>query len=180
MKTETRTPLTLLEACTLMARETVTQLDGTADTLESASEFRDALASLNSVQDLGDGGALLAWVEAELEKSKKFAETGQRYQNLVEVETPLPIPDSDMQLDAVCVLLQATARQPCTPEQWETMRNAVRMLTEIDSLEDMVLTGFEPSGGFLTIEGLHKLLEDVQAALQLGQQGQAAASMERL
>ncbi len=90
------------------------------------------------------------------------------------------MPDSDMQLDAACVLLQATARQPCTPEQWEAMRNAVRMLTEMDGLEDMVLTGFEPSGGFLTIEGLHKLLEDVQAALRLGQQGQTAASMEQL
>ncbi len=49
METEIRTPLSLLEACTLMARETVSLLDGTADTLESATELRDALAFLNSV-----------------------------------------------------------------------------------------------------------------------------------
>lgn len=172
MKTETRTPLTLLEACTLMARETVSLLDGTTDTLDSASEFRDALAFLNSVQDLGDGGALLAWVESELENSKRFAETGQPYQNLVKLDTPLPLPDPAMQLDAVCVLLQAAAQHSCAPERWENMRNAVRTLTEMDSLEDMVLTGFEPGGGFLTTEGLRKLLEDVQAALQSGQQEQ--------
>lgn len=172
MKTETRTPLTLLEACTLMARETVSLLDGTTDTLDSASEFRDALAFLNSVQDLGDGGALLAWVESELENAKRFAETGETYQSLVKLDTPLPMPDPAMQLDAVCVLLQAAAQGPCTPERWETMRDTARMLTEMGGLEDMVLTGFEPSGGFLTTEGLRKLLEDVQAALQSGQQEQ--------
>lgn len=172
MKTKIRTPLTLLEACTLMARETVSLLDGTADTLDSASEFRDALAFLNSVQDLGDGGALLAWVESELENARRFTETGQPYQNLVKLDTPFPLPDPAMQIDAVCVLLQATARQPCTLERWEAMRNAVRMLTEMDSLEDMVLTGFEPCGGFLATEGLRSLLEDVQAALQSGQQKQ--------
>ena len=172
MKTETRTPLTLLEACTLMARETVSLLDGTADTLDSASEFRDALAFLNSTQDLGDGGALLAWVESELENAKRFAETGQPYQNLVKLDTPLPLPDPAMQLDAVCVLLQAAAHRSCTPERWENMRNAVRTLTEMDSLEDMVLGGFEPSGGLLTTKGLRKLLEDVQTALQSGQQAQ--------
>lgn len=170
MKTETRTPLTLLEACTLMARETVSLLDGTADTLDSASEFRDALAFLNSVQDLGDGGALLAWVESELENSRRFAETGRPYQNLVKLDTPFPLPDPAMQLDAVCALLQAAAHRSCTPKRWENMRNAVRTLTEMDSLEDMVLTGFEPSGGFLTTEGLRKLLEDVQITLQSGQQ----------
>ena len=52
------------------------------------------------------------------------------------------------------------------------MRNAVRKLTEMDSLEDMVLTGFQPSGGFLTTEDLRKLLEDVRTALQSGQQDQ--------
>ena len=172
MKTETRTPLTLLEACTLMARETVSLLDGTADTLDSASEFRDALAFLNSVRDLGDGGALLAWVESELENARRFAETGQPYQSLIKLDTPLPLPDPAMQIDAVCVLLQAAAQRSCTPERWENMRNAVRTLTEMDSLEDMVLTGFQPSGGFLTTEGLRKLLEDVQTALQSGQQTQ--------
>ena len=52
------------------------------------------------------------------------------------------------------------------------MQNAVRTLTEMDSLEDMVLTGFQPGGGFLTTEDLRKLLEDVRTALQSGQQTQ--------
>ena len=77
-----------------------------------------------------------------------------------------------MQLDAVCVLLQAVTHRSCTPERWENMQNAVRTLTEMDSLEDMVLTGFQPGGGFLTTEGLRKLLEDVRTALQSGQQDQ--------
>ena len=166
MKTETRAPLTLCEACTLMARETVSLLDGTGDTLESATEFREALAMLNSVQDLGDGGALLAWVDTELENSKRFAETGQPYENLVKLDTPLPLPDPAMQLDAVRVILQAAAQHPCTPEQWESAREAVRILTEMDSLDDMVLNSFQPDGGFLTPEALQSQLEIVQAALR--------------
>ena len=166
MKSENRIPLTRLEACTLMAREAVSLLEGGAEALDSGTEFREALALLCATQALGDGGALLAWVDAELESSRRFAKTGERTESLVKLDTPLPMPDPDMQLETVCVLLQATAaRRPCTMEQWETMLGAVRILTEMDSLEDMVLGTMIPDGGFLTTEGLHKQLADVQAAL---------------
>lgn len=166
MKTENSTPLTLCEACTLMARETVSLLDGIDDTLKSATTFRNALATLNSMQDLGDDGALLVWVETELENSRRFAETGQSYENLVRLDTPLPLPNPAMQLDAVCAILQAAALHRCAPEQWETVRDAVRMLTEMDSLEDMIQDGFQPDGGFLTPEALQTQLENVQTALR--------------
>ena len=40
MKNESRTPLTLLEACTLMAREAVSLLEGGEDALDSGTELR--------------------------------------------------------------------------------------------------------------------------------------------
>ena len=78
MKSENRIPLTRLEACTLMAREAVSLLEGGAEALDSGTEFREALALLCATQDLGDGGALLAWVDAELECARRFAKTGEQ------------------------------------------------------------------------------------------------------
>ena len=78
MKRENRTPLTLLEACTLMAREAVSLLEGGMEALDSGIKFRETLALLNSMRDLGDGGALLAWVDHELESARRFAKTGDR------------------------------------------------------------------------------------------------------
>lgn len=166
MKSGNRIPLTLLEACTLMARETVSLLEGFDEVPDSAIELLDALAMISTAQDLGDGGELLAWVNAEMENTKRLTETDELSPSLVKLDTPLPMPDPDMQLDAVCVLLQAAAaRRPCTMEQWETMLGAVRILTEMDGLEDMVLGTTVPDGGFLTTEGLHRQLADVQTAL---------------
>ena len=165
MKNENRIPLTRLEACTLMAREAVSLLEGGAEALDSGTEFREALALLCAAQDLGDGGALLAWVDAELESSRRFAKTGERTESLVKLDAPLPMPDPAMQLDAVREILQAATQQQPTPEQWQTALNAARMLTEMDSLEDMVLGAMVPDGGFLTTEGLREQLADVQAAL---------------
>ena len=167
MKGENRIPLTRLEACTLMAREAVSLLEGSAEALDSGTEFREALALLHATQDLGDGGALLAWVDAELESARRFAETGKQTESLVKLNTPLPMPDPAMQLDAVREILQAATQRQPTPEQWQTALNAARMLTEMDGLEDMVLDTMIPDGGFLTTEGLRKQLTDVQAALRI-------------
>ena len=167
MKSENRIPLTRLEACTLMAREAVSLLEGGAEALDSGTEFREALALLHAAQDLGDGGALLAWVDAEVESARRFAKTGERTESLVKLDAPLHMPDPAMQLDAVREILQAAAQQQPTPEQWQTALNAARMLTEMDGLEDMVLGTMVPDGGFLTTEGLHKHLADVQAALRI-------------
>ena len=96
MKSENRIPLTLLEACTLMARETVSLLEGFDEVPDSAIELLDALAMISTAQDLGDGGALLAWVNAEMENTKRLAKTGELSPSLVKLDTPLPMPDPDM------------------------------------------------------------------------------------
>ena len=70
-----------------------------------------------------------------------------------------------MQLDVVCEILKAAAQKPCTQEEWQTALNAARMLTEMDGLEDMVLSGKTPDGGFLTADALRDQLRSVQAAL---------------
>ena len=165
MKRENQTPLTLLEACTLVAREAVSLLEGGTEALNSGEEFREALALLHSSQDLGDGGALLEWVDHELESAKRFARTGERTDSLVRLDSPLPMPGPAMQLDAVCEILKGVVQEECTQEEWQAAQNAVQMLTEMDDLEDMVLTGKVPAGGFLTTGALQDLLKSVQAAL---------------
>ena len=59
------------------------------------------------------------------------------------------------------------------------MLGAVRILTEMDSLEDMVLGTMVPSGGFLTTESLRKQLADVQAALAENQKRSVAETAEQ-
>jgi len=174
MKSESRIPLTRLEACTLMAREAVSLLEGGEDALDSGEEFREALALLHSSEDLGDGGALLAWVDHELESARRFARTGERTDSLVRLDSPLPMPDPAMQLDAVCEILKGVVQEECTLEEWQTTQNAVRMLTEMDDLEDMVLTGKVPVGGFLSADALRNLLGRVQTALAQKQESSKA------
>lgn len=165
MKRENRTPLTLLEACTLMAREAVSLLEGGVEALDSGIKFRESLALLNSTQDLGDGGALLAWVDHELESARRFARTGERTDSLVKLDAPLPMPDPLMQLDTVWTVLRAAAQGSLTEEQWQTTLDATRSLTEMDGLEDMVLSTNVPAAGFLTTGALQNLLKSVQTAL---------------
>lgn len=174
MKSESRIPLTRLEACTLMAREAVSLLEGGEDALDSGEEFREALALLHSSEDLGDGGALLEWVDHELESAKRFARTGERTDSLVRLDSPLPMPGPAMQLDAVCEILKGAVQEECTLEEWQTAQNAVRMLMEMDDLEDMVLTGKAPAGGFLTADALRNLLGRVQTALAQKQESSKA------
>ena len=88
MNNEKQMPLTLLDACTLLARETVSLLEGFDQIPDSAVSLRSALALVNSERDLG-GGSLLAWVDAEMENTKHFAETGERTESLVKLKTPL-------------------------------------------------------------------------------------------
>ena len=118
-----------------MAREAVSLLEGGADALASGTEFREALALLHSSQDLGDGGALLAWVDHELENARRFARTGDRTDSLVRLDSPLPLPAPAMQLDAVCEILKGIVQEECTQEERQTAKNAVRMLMVMDDLE---------------------------------------------
>lgn len=157
-----------------MAREAVLLLKGCADALDSGTEFRNALALLHSSQDLGDGGALLAWVDHELEGAKRFARTGERTSSLVRLDFPLTLLVPAMQLDAVCEILKGIVQEECTQEEWQPAKNAVRMLMEMDDLEDMVLTRKVPAGGFLTVDTLWDQLRVAQATLAQ-KQGHAGA-----
>ena len=176
MKNEHQTSLTILEACTLLARETTSLLGGFDEIPDSAISLRNALALVGGGQDLDDGGALLAWVDAEMENTRRFAETGKQTESPVELNPPLTVPDPDMQLDAACTLLKATARRKPTEEQWQTMLEAVRLLAEINNLDDLVLGREIPSGGFLSIQELRTLLDSVQTAIRAKTASEAAAS----
>lgn len=184
MKNESQTSLTLLEACTLLARETASLLGGFDEIPDSAVSLRNALALVSGGQDLGDGGALLAWVDAEMENTKRFAETGEQTEPLVKLASPFAIPSSDMQLDAACTLLKAAAQLKPTEVQWQTMLDAVRLLTEINDLDDMVLTAKAPSGGFLDIQELRSLpgivRETILAKRQEGRVGPCEAAVPKV
>lgn len=166
MKKELRTPLTLTESCTLLARETVSMLEGDDAVSPSVTGMRNTLALISSQEDLGDGGVLLAWVDHEMEAVRRFAEAGELAPSLVDLPAPLPLPDPAMQLDMVWAVLQATGRSGCTREQWLDALDAVRTITEMDDLEDRLLDTFIPNGGFLTTEDLRDELEQVRAAVR--------------
>lgn len=170
MNNEKQMPLTLLDACTLLARETVPLLEGFDQIPDSAVSLRSALALVNSEQDLGDGGALLAWVDAEMESTKHFAETGEQTESLVRLKTPFAMPAPAMQMDAACILLKAAAQRHPTLEQWQTVLDAVRLLAEMDDLEDMILDSKVPTGGFLDVQELRTLRGSVQAAVEAKRQ----------
>lgn len=170
MNSEKQTPLTLLDACTLLARETVSLLEGVDQLPDSAVSLCRALIQISGKQDLGDGGALLDWVNTEMENFNHFAETGEQTESLVKLETPLAMPAPDMQMDAAWLLLKAVAQQHPTLKQWQTMLDAVRLLAEMDDLEEMILDAKVPSGGFLSVQDLRTLLNSIQAAVEVKRQ----------
>ena len=166
MKDENRTPLTLLEACTLLARETVSLLESSDQIPTCIDGLMTTLALASSSQTLDDNGVLAGWVCAEYTNAKRFAETGERTESLIKMNTPLPMPDPAMQIDAVCTLLKAAIQNHITPEQWQTVLDAMRTITEMDDLDGMIVTEAPPAGGFLTAGNLRNLLETVQAAFR--------------
>lgn len=178
MNNEKQTLLTLVDACTLLARETVSLLEGLDQIPDSAVSLRSALALVNSEHDLGDGGALLSWADAEMENTKHFAETGEQTESLLKLKTPFAIPAPAMQMDAVCILLKAAAQRHPTLEQWQTMLDAVRLLAEMDDLEEMILDAKVPSGGFLNVQELRTLLDNIQAAIEVKRQGACVGPCE--
>ena len=178
MNSEKQTPLTLLDAYTLLARETVSLLEGVDQLPDSAVSLCRALILVCGKQDLGDGGALLDWVDAEMENTKHFAEAGEQTESLVRLKTPFAMPAPAMQMDAACILLKAAAQRHPTLEQWQTMLDAVRLLAEIDDLEDMILNAKAPSGGFLSIQDLRTLLDSVRTALEAKRQEARVGSRE--
>lgn len=92
MNSEKQTPLTLLDAYTLLARETVSLLEGVDQLPASAVSLCRTLILVSGKQDLSDGGALLDWVNTEMENFNHFAKTGEQTESLVKLETPLAMP----------------------------------------------------------------------------------------
>jgi len=169
MKTKNRTPLTPVEVCTLMAHETVSMLDAAApEALDAAAEFRAALEVYSAQQDLGgDGEALLAWVDAEIDGAKRFAADGTDCPRAIDPDRLLRVPDAAAQMDAVRMLLQTAMGYVWGHCNQKKLLDAARMITEMGGLEELILTARPPANA-LDAAALRRELEDVRAAFQEG------------
>ncbi|WP_300763843.1 hypothetical protein [uncultured Oscillibacter sp.] len=88
----TRSWLALTEACTLLARETVSLLEGDVIVSPAAVGMRDTLALISGTPELADGGALLAWVDRELDATRRLVETGEKTDSLMNLPRRMPPP----------------------------------------------------------------------------------------
>ena len=167
MTTATRTTLTPLDLCTLIAHETVSLLCTDAEALETAAQLREGLTVLAAAKGLtDDAGDLLTWIDQEAEAARQFTATGTDAPHLIDPDSLLPTPDAATQMEIVWVLFQAAVDQP--QEQRRVLLDTARTLTEMGGLEDMLLTANAPAAGSLTAEDLRTELDRVRTALQTG------------
>lgn len=165
MKTETRTALTPLDLCTLIAHEAVSLLNVDAGTLDAAAQLQEGLKTFASAKGLTDEtGDLLVWIEQEVESSRQFAATGQDGPHLIDPDKLLPVPDAAAQEETVWALFQTAVQS--TWGQRRILFETARRLTEMGGLEDMLLTANVPAAGFLTANDLRTELEEVRAAIR--------------
>jgi hypothetical protein len=165
MRPETRTPLTPLDLCTLIAHETVSLLNADPEAAETAAQLREGLQIVVAANELiSDAGPLVTWVDWEMASVQQFAKAGIDAPPLIDPDRLLPVPDAYAQMDAVWMIFQTAVERPL--EQRHILLNMARTLTEIGGLEDMLLTTNIPAVGFLTAEDLRAELEDVRMALQ--------------
>ena len=165
MTTATRTALTPLDLCTLIAHETVSLLNTDAEALGTAARFREGLVVFSAAKELTDDASdLLTWIDQEVESAKQFAATEMDGPHLIDPDSLLPTPDAATQLDVVWALFQTSVDLP--KKQRQILLSTARALTEMGGLEDMLLTANDPAAGSLTAEDLQIEREDVRAALQ--------------
>ena len=165
MTTATRTALTPLDLCTLIAHETVSLLNTDAEALGTAARFREGLVVFSAAKELTDDASdLLTWIDQEVESAKQFAATEMDGPHLIDPDSLLPTPDAATQLDVVWALFQTSVDLP--KKQRQILLSTARALTEMGGLEDMLLTANDPAAGSLTAEDLRIELEDVRTALQ--------------
>ena len=180
MKMNNGAPLSPIEVCTLMAHETVALLDAADDSsLDAAQEFREALKVFSAAQGLDeDGEILLAWVDAEIESTKRFVANGGDSPHVIDPDRLLPVPNAAAQLDAVWMLFEAAANE-YDAESRQSLLNAARMLTEMGGLDDLLLTARQPKK-VLNATVLQSELADVRTALQTAMEPsvEAAAQIE--
>ena len=165
MTPETRTALTPLDLCTLIAHETVSLLSADAEALGTAARLRDGLTVLAAAKDLTDDASdLLAWIDREVETAKQFSATGKDAPHPIDPDFLLLTPEAASQLDMIWILFQAAVDQP--QQQRRVLLDTARTLTELDGLENMLLSAKAPDSGILTAEDLREELDKVRAALQ--------------
>lgn len=168
MKDETRTALTPIDLCTLIAHETVSLLCVDADALESADKLREGMAIAASAAGLaGEAAPLLAWIDQELESALEFSATGQDTPHIIDPDSLFPVPDAAHQMEVVWMLFQTAVEQPL--EQRRTLLDAARIFTEMGGMTDMLLGIHNPGAEFLTAEDLQTELAEVRTALQAEQ-----------
>ena len=168
MNTKTRTALTPIDLCTLIAHETVSLLNVIADTLDSASQLREGIAIAASAAWMEENATpLLSWSDREAESAREFVATGQDTPHLIDPDVLFPVPDAAAQMDVVWMLFQSAVELP--QEQRQVLLNAARIFTEMGGMEDMLLGICNPGAVFLTAEDLQLELEEVRTALQAEQ-----------
>ena len=179
MEHKTRVPLTPLDVCTLIACEAVSMLDAAPDTLRSAAELRSALTAFSVIRGLGKEGApLLAWVDAEIDSAKRFAECGEDSPHLVDPDRLLAVPDAVEQLELVWMLFDTAIMDECTPQERTLLWNAAHTLTEIGGLDDLILTAKPPTASSRA-NTLREELTEVRAALQVSVEPSAGPVVQR-
>ena len=155
MKANTRSALTPLDLCTLIAHETVSLLNADAEALDSALRLRTGLDVYAAASELGkEVIPLLMWIDREMDTP-----------HLISPDRLLPVPDAAAQLNAVWMLFQPAVNAP--EDYRQTLLETARTLTEMGGLEDMLLTTKIPAAGFVSVEDLRTELEDVRVALHL-------------
>lgn len=161
MKANTRSALTPLDLCILIAHETVSLLNADAEALDSALRLRTGLDVYAAASELGkEVIPLLMWIDREMESARQYTATEQDTPHLISPDRLLPVPDAAAQLNAVWMLFQTAVNAP--EDYRQTLLETARTLTEMGGLEDMLLTT-----GFVSVEDLRTELEDVRVALHL-------------
>ena len=107
MKANTRSALTPLDLCTLIAHETVSLLNADAEALDSALRLRTGLDVYAAASELGkEVIPLLMWIDREMESARQYTATEQDTPHLISPDRLLPVPDAAAQLNAVWMLFR--------------------------------------------------------------------------
>lgn len=178
MNTDNRMSLTPTEACTLIAHETVILLDTVQTELpRCVGDLRAALAALTELHGLGrDGETLLAWVDEEIANAEKFVADGTNLPNLIDTCQVDTVPDAVTQMEVVWALFGAAAMEGCGPEQRRALLNTARTVTEMCSLDDLLLATLKPNTAKLA-EGLRAELADIREVLHKAPEPSAEPTM---